>query len=260
MIEPTVGRTDYQEEIATLNGVNIPLAAYRDLSGAVAGRHCASAPARAAGAIHSAIIMPCATGAADPAADADAGPAIADAYFRLNDPMPFLDTKLAALRKRLGFHKKQNGPTRVITFHTRTSSPAARLLGTSHPDAGPERVIAEGPALAGHARRTIPRRMTAASPAISASKGLVDLLSGNHRLYRRHHAGWRLRSRSRSESSRRAIAMLRLAGVHSISRRRLSGRHDRPDAARARHLQHRPDSDRAGRRRQGWTRASRRRW
>jgi len=28
MIEPTVGRTDFQEEIGTLNGVNIPLAAY----------------------------------------------------------------------------------------------------------------------------------------------------------------------------------------------------------------------------------------
>lgn len=29
MVEPTIGRTDWQEEIATLNGVNIPLAAYR---------------------------------------------------------------------------------------------------------------------------------------------------------------------------------------------------------------------------------------
>ena len=29
MIEPTVGRADWQEEVATLNGVNIPLAAYR---------------------------------------------------------------------------------------------------------------------------------------------------------------------------------------------------------------------------------------
>jgi D-aspartate ligase len=28
MIEPTVGRTDYQEEVATLNGVNIPYAVY----------------------------------------------------------------------------------------------------------------------------------------------------------------------------------------------------------------------------------------
>jgi predicted ATP-grasp superfamily ATP-dependent carboligase len=29
IIEPTVGRTDWQEEIATLNGVNLPLIAYR---------------------------------------------------------------------------------------------------------------------------------------------------------------------------------------------------------------------------------------
>jgi len=29
MIEPTIGRADWQEEIATLNGVNIPLAAFR---------------------------------------------------------------------------------------------------------------------------------------------------------------------------------------------------------------------------------------
>ncbi len=29
MVEPTLGRTDYQEEVATLNGVNIPLAGYR---------------------------------------------------------------------------------------------------------------------------------------------------------------------------------------------------------------------------------------
>lgn len=28
MVEPTVGRTDFQEEVATINGVNIPLAAY----------------------------------------------------------------------------------------------------------------------------------------------------------------------------------------------------------------------------------------
>jgi D-aspartate ligase len=39
MVEPTVGRTDFQEEIATLNGVNIPYAAYcgelgRDLAAA----------------------------------------------------------------------------------------------------------------------------------------------------------------------------------------------------------------------------------
>jgi predicted ATP-grasp superfamily ATP-dependent carboligase len=33
VIEPTVGRTDWQEEVATLNGANIPLFAYRDLTG-----------------------------------------------------------------------------------------------------------------------------------------------------------------------------------------------------------------------------------
>ena len=33
VIEPTVGRSDWQEEVATLSGVNIPLAAYRNLIG-----------------------------------------------------------------------------------------------------------------------------------------------------------------------------------------------------------------------------------
>ena len=33
MVEPTVGRSDYQEEVATLNGVNVVRAAYRALAG-----------------------------------------------------------------------------------------------------------------------------------------------------------------------------------------------------------------------------------
>ena len=33
MVEPTAGRINWQEEIATLNGVNLPYAAWRDLSG-----------------------------------------------------------------------------------------------------------------------------------------------------------------------------------------------------------------------------------
>lgn len=36
IIEPTVGRTNYQNEVAVLNGVNIPAAAYYDLTGQVA--------------------------------------------------------------------------------------------------------------------------------------------------------------------------------------------------------------------------------
>jgi len=34
VVEPTVGRTDFQAEVATLHGVNIPLAAYHDAAGA----------------------------------------------------------------------------------------------------------------------------------------------------------------------------------------------------------------------------------
>ena len=33
MVEPTVGRTDLQTEVATLNGCNLPLAAYQSLVG-----------------------------------------------------------------------------------------------------------------------------------------------------------------------------------------------------------------------------------
>lgn len=33
MVEPTVGRSDYQEEVATLNGINIPMAAFCSLAG-----------------------------------------------------------------------------------------------------------------------------------------------------------------------------------------------------------------------------------
>jgi D-aspartate ligase len=45
VIEPTVGRTDWQEEVATLNGVNIPLFAYRDLIGLPNSRPaCSSQP------------------------------------------------------------------------------------------------------------------------------------------------------------------------------------------------------------------------
>jgi predicted ATP-grasp superfamily ATP-dependent carboligase len=100
MIEPTVGRTDYQEEIATLNGVNIPLAAYCDLSGVALGDiHSLTKPRgwRDPFGHHHAL----ARGASDPAERLLPGAPIMDVYFRLNDPMPFLETKLAGLRRRL---------------------------------------------------------------------------------------------------------------------------------------------------------------
>jgi len=81
VIEPTVGRTDWQEEVATLNGANIPLFAYRDLTGLPN-----DAPA----------------GAAQPAAWREswhrwsgrsalrAGLPVYDGYWRLGDPLPSL--------------------------------------------------------------------------------------------------------------------------------------------------------------------------
>jgi len=94
IIEPTVGRTDWQEEIATLSGVNLPLAAYRyelglpllkpaQVEGAVAWREsyrhrkgCSRLPANTR---------------------------IYDGYWRINDPLPavffYVD---AAFRKIFG--------------------------------------------------------------------------------------------------------------------------------------------------------------
>ncbi len=86
MIEPTVARTDFQEEVATLNGVNIPLAAFLHQVGA------ASVPCQ--------IVSPprlwrepvtdrwaheSGTGIRPEAAIAHVAQ---DAYFRLADPMP----------------------------------------------------------------------------------------------------------------------------------------------------------------------------
>ncbi|PMS31156.1 carboxylate--amine ligase [Paraburkholderia rhynchosiae] len=81
MVEPTVGRTDWQEEIATLCGVNIPLAAYR---------HEAGLPPLPEGS--------CRVPVAWRATFADRPPPdllhertkIVDGYFRWSDPLPAL--------------------------------------------------------------------------------------------------------------------------------------------------------------------------
>lgn len=88
MIEPTVARTDYQEEVATLNGVNIPLAAFRFETGLPALPVARPARDRAW---------------RDPLVDRwsqeqqpDTIPrglsdlTLVDAYFRLSDPMPWV--------------------------------------------------------------------------------------------------------------------------------------------------------------------------
>jgi len=100
MVEPTVGRTDYQEEIATLNGVNIPLAAYCDLAGVKSGAVFENTPVRGwrdPFARHNALSL----GAKDPTASLLPNAKMIDAYFRLDDPMPYLEARLAPLRKRI---------------------------------------------------------------------------------------------------------------------------------------------------------------
>ena len=99
MVEPTVGRTDYQEEIAVLNGVNIPLAVYCGELGleppAVRKAHWPHAWRDPMG--HGNALK---AGANDPIATIAPGIKISDAYFRTYDPMPYIALKLEALRRR----------------------------------------------------------------------------------------------------------------------------------------------------------------
>jgi D-aspartate ligase len=79
--EPTVGRIDWQEEIATLCGVNIPLAAYCAETGVPFQK-----PTRNKSSMmwRSSIVHRL------PAAIAPPGASVRDGYFRLNDPLPGL--------------------------------------------------------------------------------------------------------------------------------------------------------------------------
>jgi predicted ATP-grasp superfamily ATP-dependent carboligase len=96
MIEPTVGRVDWQEEIATLNGVNIPLAAYRHELGLDPERTRETGPAVWRDAwmhwkssrLH---------GLPPELSRAAKVSRIYGAYWRLNDPMPALFRVLGGL-------------------------------------------------------------------------------------------------------------------------------------------------------------------
>jgi predicted ATP-grasp superfamily ATP-dependent carboligase len=81
VVEPTVGRTDWQEEIATLCGVNIPLIAYRTLLGKPSPSPGAMDPAVA---WRSSVKYRLRAGALPP------GTRIVDGYFRGADPLPGL--------------------------------------------------------------------------------------------------------------------------------------------------------------------------
>jgi predicted ATP-grasp superfamily ATP-dependent carboligase len=104
MVEPTVGRTDYQEEVATLNGVNVVRAAYRSLAGLE------PLPRQAVPALQVWVdrMGDERSKAAQPGAAAPEEAARArwvDALFRLNDPGPWLADMQRRLTARVGMHR-----------------------------------------------------------------------------------------------------------------------------------------------------------
>jgi hypothetical protein len=107
VVEPTVGRTDYQEEIATLNGVNIPLAAYLSELGLPIEPNTAVSPPRAwrdpVGYARARM-----TGAPDRISELAPGIRICDAYFRMSDPLPYIVSKLHSARGRLSRLRRAN--------------------------------------------------------------------------------------------------------------------------------------------------------
>ena len=96
-VEPTIGRSDYQEEIAFLNGVNIPLAAYLDALGRSGKVEPEQKPQRAwRDAIGYARARM--AGAPDLLSTLSPNIKICDAMFRIDDPMPYVASKLYAIR------------------------------------------------------------------------------------------------------------------------------------------------------------------
>jgi D-aspartate ligase len=115
IIEPTVGRTDWQEEIAALSGVNIPMAAWAFASGRPVG--------------------PAACGAATvawrtslkhraPIGLRDAGIRIVDGYWRATDPLPgMIFYGVEPLRRLINrmFFRASSNPARAPFNPTRKS-------------------------------------------------------------------------------------------------------------------------------------------
>ncbi len=99
MVEPTVGRTDYQEEVATLNGVNIPYAAYCGEIGRPFHPAGSTGPLRIwrdSASYWKALAAGAVDRASEIAPDAD----IIDAVYRLNDPSPYLFMKMEPVQRR----------------------------------------------------------------------------------------------------------------------------------------------------------------
>jgi hypothetical protein len=100
MVEPTVARTDFQEEVACLNGVNIPEAAYRYESGLP---QVAPTPAAVPQVWREPLSDRWSFEEGGRAEDERSrGHPVRDAYWRWNDPRPWLDLMLSRIAARLG--------------------------------------------------------------------------------------------------------------------------------------------------------------
>ena len=87
MVEPTIGRTDYQEEVATLNGVNLPHAAWcAELDRPIPAATVCERPV--AWRVRSEDMQSAAAQGQDFAQGYPPGVRVADAWWRWGDPMP----------------------------------------------------------------------------------------------------------------------------------------------------------------------------
>lgn len=100
MVEPTIGRTDYQEEVATLNGVNLPLAAYccelgLPIPPSVTMRHATVWRVRLED-VQSALLQ-----RQEPGSGFPHGSRVVDAVWRWSDPAPYVAQNLQRVRRKL---------------------------------------------------------------------------------------------------------------------------------------------------------------
>ncbi|NII11162.1 FAD-dependent oxidoreductase [Oleiagrimonas sp. C23AA] len=115
MVEPTIGRTDYQAEVATLNGVNLPYAAYCAELGQP-GAHSSRAGRSLAWRMRSEDEQSAAAQQQSIGQGFETVDRVCDALWRWNDPMPYLIQAMRRIR----------GALKTRSAKWMSGSPAAR--------------------------------------------------------------------------------------------------------------------------------------